>query len=165
MTSNEPADKEFTLRQARMQYQLADFDSELVKKQSLHQKMVENLTRTNMTFENLDELKSRIECLEREKEELQGVIKSSDKKLSEQKKDKLKQLEAECAELKRKEKDSQRMLKLKEENEKNCEKLRNEIQHIKQERVKLIKQMKTDNDSFRRYIPFNVFNLWGIFLI
>ena len=43
------------------------------------------------------------------------------------------------------------MSKLKEENEKHCEKLRLEIQHIKQERVKLIKQMKSDTDHFRKY--------------
>lgn len=43
------------------------------------------------------------------------------------------------------------MIKIKEENEKQCEKLRQEIQHIKQERVKLIKQMKTETDSFRKY--------------
>ena len=43
------------------------------------------------------------------------------------------------------------MIKIKEENEKNCEKLRQEIQHIKQERVKLIKQMKQDTDTFRKY--------------
>jgi len=53
--------------------------------------------------------------------------------------------------LKRKEKETQKMIKIKEENEKNCEKLRQEIQHIKQERVKLIKQMKLDTDTFRKY--------------
>lgn len=43
------------------------------------------------------------------------------------------------------------MIKIKEENEKQCEKLRQEIQHIKQERVKLIKQMKQETDAFRKY--------------
>jgi kinesin family member 4 len=70
---------------------------------------------------------------------------------SEQKRDRLKQLEQEVADLKRKEKDTQKMIKIKEENEKQCEKLRQEIQHIKQERVKLIKQMKQETDSFRKY--------------
>jgi kinesin family protein 4/21/27 len=55
------------------------------------------------------------------------------------------------ADLKRKEKDTQKMIKIKEENEKQCEKLRQEIQHIKQERVKLIKQMKQETDAFRKY--------------
>ena len=45
------------------------------------------------------------------------------------------------------------MQKLKEENEKHCEKLRQEIMHIKSERVKLIKQMKADNDLFRKSVP------------
>ena len=59
-------------------------------------------------------------------------------------------LEAEVLELKKKEKEVLKLVKLKEENEKHCEKLRQEIVHIKQERVKLMKQMKADTDSFKK---------------
>ncbi len=41
-------------------------------------------------------------------------------------------------------------MKLKEENEKHCEKLRVEIMHIKQEKVKHMKQMKADTESFKK---------------
>lgn len=59
-------------------------------------------------------------------------------------------LENEVLDLKKKEKEFQKLIKLKEENEKHCEKLRQEIVHIKQERVKLIKQMKADTELFRK---------------
>ena len=153
--TNEPVDKDYALRQAQMQFQLGEFDSELMKKQYLHQKMLDNLThltgRDTKLESNMDELKHRIDSLEKEKEDLLDQIRTSDRKQSDQKKDRLKQLEQEVLDLKRKEKETQKMIKIKEENEKQCEKLRQEIQHIKQERVKLIKQMKQDTDSFRKY--------------
>lgn len=102
----------------------------------------------------MDELKSKIELLEKEKEELHDMIRNADvsaRKLTEQKRDRLKQLEGEVMDLKKKELELKKMIKLKEENDKHCEKLRQEIQHIKQERVKLLKQMKSDSDAFRKY--------------
>ncbi len=147
-----PADKEFTLRQAQMQFQLTEYDSDLQRKQSLHSKMLDNLSHTHMaSMGNMEELKSRIECLEREKEDLQRCLTTSDRKMTEQKRERLKSLEAQVGELRKREKEHIRMMKLKEENEKQCEKLKNEIMQIKSDRVKLIKQMKSDNDSFRRY--------------
>lgn len=144
-------EKEFTLRQAQMQFQLTEYDSDLQRKQALHSKMLDNLTRSHASMGNMDELKSRIQSLESEKLDLQRLINSSDRKLTEQKKERLKALEHEVSDLRRKEKELQRMYKLKEENEKQCEKLKNEISQIKSDRVKLIKQMKADNDKFRMY--------------
>jgi kinesin family protein 4/21/27 len=151
---NEPVDKDYAFRQAKMQYQLSEYDTELMKKQFLFQKMLENnINSQHATLDsNMDELKSKIDTLEKEKEELMETIRSSDtRKLAEQKRDRLKQLEIDVFELKKKEKELVRTIKLKEENEKHCEKLRAEIQHIKQERVKLIKQMKSDTEQFRKY--------------
>jgi hypothetical protein len=152
--SDPAAEKEFTLRQAQMQFQLTEYDSDLQRKQALHSKMLDNLTRTHMSMGNMEELRTRIESLEGEKLELQRVINSSDRKMTEQKKERLKVLEGEVGELRRKEKELQRMVRLKEENEKQCEKLKNEIMQIKSDRVKLIKQMKTDNDRLVIYSYF-----------
>ncbi len=154
---NEPVDKDFALKQAKMQYQLTEYDTELMKKQQLFQKMLENNMNKheNKIESNMEELKTKIDMLEKEKEDLLDVIRNGDasrsKVVSEQKRDRLKQLEAEFNELKKQEKDFKRNMKIKEENEKHCERLRQEIQHIKQERVKLIKQMKSDTDTFRKY--------------
>ena len=149
------ADKDYALRQAQMQVQLTEYDSELMRKQVLFQKMLENNINSKLDTQ-MDELKHKIESLEKEKDELLDVIRAStadsaNRKLQEQKRDRLKQLESEVIDLKRKEKEFQRMTKLREENEKHCEKLKQEIMHIKQERVKLLKQMRSDTDQFRKY--------------
>lgn len=157
LDQNEPMEKDFALRQAKMQCQLSEYDTELAKKEILFRKMIENNINSikDARFEaNMAELKLKIESLEKEKEDLLDVIRNGDtasKKQADAKKDRLKQLEGEVMDLKKKEKEFQKMIKLKEENEKHCEKLRQEIQNIKQERVKLIKQMRADTDSFRKY--------------
>lgn len=147
-----------------MQVQLTEYDSELAKKESLFRKMMENQLSTSSallssgvyggTDSSMDDLKTKIAALEKEKEELQDMLRSSDsasRKLAEAKRDRLKQLEADVLELRKKEREFVKMIKLKEDNEKHCEKLRNEIQTIKCERVKLLKQMRADTDSFRKY--------------
>jgi kinesin family protein 4/21/27 len=147
------------LRQAKMQYQLTEYDSELAKKEQLFRKMCENnafssINDTKLLSTNMEELKHKIESLEKEKEELLETLRcteASSKNKAEQKRDRLKQLETEVFDMKRKEKELVKMIKLKEENEKHCEKLRQEIAHIKQERVKLLKQMRSDADSFRKF--------------
>lgn len=104
-----------------MQFQLTEYDTDLQRKQALHSKMLDNLTRSHMgSAANMDELKSRIDCLEREKEELQRQVHSShstpahnDRKMGEQRRERLKMLETEVNDLRRKEKELQRMIKLK----------------------------------------------------
>lgn len=77
-------DKDYALRQAKMQLQLGEFDTELLKKQSLHQKMLQSLVhltgRDSKLESNMDELKNRIELLEKEKEDLLDQIRTSDRK-------------------------------------------------------------------------------------
>jgi kinesin family protein 4/21/27 len=101
----------------------------------------------------MDDLKHKVELLEKEKEDLTELLKQGDssKKAADARRDRMKQLESEVSDLRRKEKEFQKMLKLKEENEKQCEKLRQEIVNIKQERVKLIKQMRADTETFRKF--------------
>jgi len=90
-------------------------------------------------MEQLLIIESRIDCLEREKKDLQ-------RDMTEQK-----SLEAQLGDLKRREKEHIRMMTLKAESKKQCEKLKKKIIQIKSDRVKLIEQMKSDNDSFKRY--------------
>lgn len=144
-----------------MQVQLTEFDSELAKKESLFRKMMENGGGSGMSGGSswspdgsIDELKTKIAALEREKDELQDMLRSSDsasRKQAEQKRDRLRQLESDVLELRKKERELVKMIRLKEENDKHCEKLRTEIQTIKSERVKLLKQMRADTENFRKY--------------
>ena len=154
---NEPVDTDYVMRQAKMQWQLTEYDSELAKKEQLFRKVRENtydsINDVKLATTNIDELKGQIDALEREKDKLQDLLRSSEisKKQAEVTRERLKLLEAESLEVKKKEKEYHRMLKLKEENEKHCEKLKSEIVQIKAERVKLMKQMRADADAFKKF--------------
>jgi hypothetical protein len=103
---NEPLDKEHTLKMAGMQHQLNEYNSELIKKQQVFQKMLDNNTNKHESHQvtNVDSelatLKSKIESLEREKDELLKT-----KHVAEQKRDRIKQIESEYNDLKKKEKE------------------------------------------------------------
>jgi hypothetical protein len=81
--SIEPLDKDFALRQAQMQVQLTEYDSELATKEHLFRQMMENnqieQAETRLTV-NMDELKCKIKTLEKEKEELQNFVAKADSK-------------------------------------------------------------------------------------
>ena len=219
---NEPVDTDYVMRQANMQWQLTEYDSELAKKEQLFRKVRENTydsindvklaeqlqdlqrnseiskKQAEVTHERLKlleaeflevkkkyeelklkeeneklkseivqikaerenaydsindvkqalcELKGQIDAIEREKEELQDLLRNSEisKKEAEATHERLR-LKAESLEV-----NNQRMLKLKEENEKHCEKLKSEIVQIKAERVKLIRQMRADAEVFKKF--------------
>jgi kinesin family protein 4/21/27 len=154
----EPLNKEFTLKLAGYQHQLTEFDSELSKKQQLFSKMLENNmnkheSKVAADGKDMQALQLKIDALEMEKDELLKASMTASKvqNVADEKRTRLKQIELEYGELKKKEKEFKRCLKIQEENERQSERLRREIQHIKTERVKLIKQMKADTDSFRKY--------------
>jgi len=104
--ANEPLDKEHTLKMAGMQHQLNEYNSELIKKQQVFQKMLDNNTNKHESHQvtNVDSelatLKSKIESLEREKDDLLKT-----KHVAEQKRDRIKQIESEYNDLKKKEKE------------------------------------------------------------
>ena len=102
---NEPVDTEHTLKMAGMQHQLNEYNTELIRKQQVFQKMLQNSSNTHENNSvNVDSelasLKSKIESLEREKDELLKT-----KHVAEQKRDRIKQIESEYNELKKKEKE------------------------------------------------------------
>lgn len=104
--ANEPVDTEHTLKMAGMQHQLNEYNTELMRKQQVFQKMLENNSNKHETQQamnvetELASLKSKIDLLEREKEELLKT-----KHVAELKRDRIKQIESEYNELKKKEKE------------------------------------------------------------
>ena len=91
-----------------MQCKLTKYDSELAKKEST---MLKNQSSPSLLFDGsvvvfndtaMEELKTKIAALEKEKEELQDMLCSSDsasRKVAEQKRDRLKQLEEDVLKL------------------------------------------------------------------
>jgi hypothetical protein len=78
----EPLEKDYALRQAQMQVQLTEYDSELAKKELIFRKMVENnlnAQKESTEFDiSMQELKTKINALEKEKEELQDLVRNAD---------------------------------------------------------------------------------------
>ena len=140
---NESVGKELTLRNAKTLNQLIECNTELTQKTHLFRTMRDN--NSNKLEANMNQLTTRIDLLEKEKIDLITMVRNGGgTKASER----LKKLETECSELKKQEKDFKRMLaKTKEENERHCERLRDEIQHLKREQVKLTKQMTTGKEK------------------
>ena len=78
--SNEPAYKDYALRQAKMQVQLTEFDTELIRKQQLHQKMLDNVKGEYTIDSKMQDLTNKIESLEKEMKDLLDLISTADTK-------------------------------------------------------------------------------------
>ncbi|KAG1654870.1 Chromosome-associated kinesin KIF4 [Nymphon striatum] len=72
-------------------------------------------------------------------------------RISEQRRKRLQELENKISDLKKKVVDQERMLKLKEQSENKVKVLANDIQTMKQQRVKLMKQMKVGTKQFNQW--------------
>ncbi|KAG1654869.1 Chromosome-associated kinesin KIF4A [Nymphon striatum] len=77
--------------------------------------------------------------------------KSTYRTISEQRRKRLQELENKISDLKKKVVDQERMLKLKEQSENKVKVLANDIQTMKQQRVKLMKQMKVGTKQFNQW--------------
>ncbi|XP_066288584.1 chromosome-associated kinesin KIF4A-like [Branchiostoma lanceolatum] len=150
---------EHALRQAQMNKQLAELNKALQMKQELATKMNQNdncMEEVRSEYEaNVKKLEEDVSLLLKEKEELCSMLQAAKSnnslKLSEQRRKRVKELETQIGLLKRKITDHNKMVKLKEQSDKTCSKLNREIQSIKQQRVKLMKQLKEEAEKFRRW--------------
>ncbi|KAG1654862.1 Chromosome-associated kinesin KIF4A [Nymphon striatum] len=80
-----------------------------------------------------------------------GSICNAINRISEQRRKRLQELENKISDLKKKVVDQERMLKLKEQSENKVKVLANDIQTMKQQRVKLMKQMKVGTKQFNQW--------------
>ncbi|XP_025088015.1 chromosome-associated kinesin KIF4-like [Pomacea canaliculata] len=148
------------LRQAQMSRELQELNRILSRKQELASQMdrsEEEMATMRAHYEKLmQEWEGKVSQLEKEKEELSMTLfdartNANATKVSEQRRKRLQELEQEMAQLKRKMADQAKILKLKDSSEKHVSRLNVEIQSLKQQRVKLMKQMKEENDVWRRW--------------
>jgi len=94
--------------------------------------------------------------LEEEKERLTQQLSGSKTtaavgKISEQRRQRLKELEQQMAELQRKLKEQTRIAKMKEQTDKQLKSLNEQIVRMKQQRVRLMKQIKEESENFRKW--------------
>ncbi|TRZ04719.1 hypothetical protein HGM15179_022388 [Zosterops borbonicus] len=105
---------------------------------------------------NIKDLELEVSNLQKEKEELVLALHMAKKdinqaKLSEQHRKRLQELEAQINELKKKLNEQSKLLKLKESMEHTVSKLNQEIREMKQQRVRLMHQIKEDTEKFRQW--------------
>ncbi|XP_063414423.1 chromosome-associated kinesin KIF4-like isoform X3 [Mytilus trossulus] len=152
--------KEYAFRQAKMTNELQELNKLLEKKERLAKQMTQNDDQMKAMKGQYDHaisgMNSEIESLQKEKEELAQALEnakynSATSKVAEQRRQRLKELEQQMSQLKRKVNDQTKLLKMKEQSEKQVSKMNVDIQGMKQQRVKLMKQMKEDADEFRRW--------------
>lgn len=151
---------EFTLRQARLNEELQGLNRALAMKEELMTKMAVNDTQFVAMREQYEKekksLEVHIDLLSKERDELMQQLKaaahgSATSKVSEQRRKKVQELEAQIAGLKQKQREQLKLIRMKEQSEQKVNKLNTEIQSMKATRVKLIRQMKEDSEKFRQW--------------
>ncbi|XP_070552718.1 chromosome-associated kinesin KIF4-like [Ptychodera flava] len=155
-----PLDKEHLLRRAEMNRQLQELNKALQMKQELASQMTDNdgrMTAMKIQYETtMKQLESEISSLQKEKDDLAKALvevknNTVASKLSEQRRQRLRELESQIGQLKKKLADHGKLLKLKEQSDQRVTKLNNEIKAMKQTRVRLMKQMKEDSARFQQF--------------
>ncbi|XP_069724201.1 chromosome-associated kinesin KIF4A isoform X2 [Phaenicophaeus curvirostris] len=148
------------LRQAQMSKELLELNKALTLKEALAKKMTQNdsqLEPIQSQYQtNIKDLELEVSNLQKEKEELELALRMAKKdvnqaKLSERRRKRLQELEAQISELKKKLIEQSKLLKLKESTERTVSKLNQEIREMKNQRVQLMRQMKEDAEKFRQW--------------
>ncbi|KAM4726613.1 kinesin family member 4 [Anableps anableps] len=148
------------LRQAQLSKELIELNKVLSLKEAYVRKMCENDSQLEpMQSEhqrNVQTLQSAVDSLQKEKEELVFALQSAKKdtnqaKLSEQRRRRLQELEAQLVDMKKKLLDQSKLLKLKESSVQKVSKLMQEIQAMKTQRTQLMKQMREDAEKYRQW--------------
>ncbi|KAJ9593686.1 hypothetical protein L9F63_014734 [Diploptera punctata] len=149
-----------TLEQAKRTKELQELNQKLALKEELASKLVANMGQMSVLcsdYENsLKDLKQQIDTLQKEKDELMNVLQNvqnnhNTNKVSEQRRKRLQELEQKISSLSKKLLEQEKLVKMKEKNDEKIKQLNTEIQNMKQNKVKLIRQMRTENEKFRAW--------------
>ncbi|KAM9729617.1 kinesin family member 4 [Menidia menidia] len=148
------------LRQAQLSKELIELNKVLSLKEAFMRKMCENDSQMDTVQSehqrNVHTLQSAVDSLQKEKEDLILALQSAKKdtnqaKLSEQRRKRLQELEAQLGDMKRKLLDQSKLLKVKESSMQKVSKLMQEIQAMKTQRTQLMRQMRDDSEKFRQW--------------
>lgn len=148
--------EEHTLRQAQTIDQVQTITRELAIKEELVSKLLQSVTDDAAQLHSVREMESEINKLQTEKEELQQQLNSAQNnkaaaRLAETRRKKVQELEKKIVDLTRKCTEQNKVIKQKEKSDHQIKNLANEIQSLKQTRVKLIRHMRTESDRFNKW--------------
>jgi len=146
-------------KQANLASQLANLNDVLAQKEQLASTMMANEEKIQEMREkyeiSLASLQEELATLQQEREKLESQSKSSkgndnpNCKISEQRRKRIQEPENQMSDLRKKVTEQSRALKVNEKTEKMAKKLADEINQMKSNKVKLIKQMKEDAEKNR----------------
>ncbi|XP_078268131.1 chromosome-associated kinesin KIF4-like [Rhinoraja longicauda] len=148
------------LRHAQMSKELMELNKVLALKEELARKMSQGdceMEPVHVVYQDsIKSLESEVSALQKEKEELVLALHSAKKdtnatKVSERRRKRLQELEAEMTNLKKKLMEQTKILKIKEKAEGTVNKLNQEIQALKCQRVQLMRHMKGEGEKSRRW--------------
>ncbi|CAI6344212.1 unnamed protein product [Macrosiphum euphorbiae] len=150
--------EQMVMETIQLNRELNKLNKELAMKEHLAAKLIESVSHIGeyCPEENTEELKNKLEQLKQERDQLEEALKAAqtnniNSKLSEQRRKKLQELEQKISNLTKKCLEQDRIIKMKAKNDKKVENLNNEIKSIKVMKVKLIQQMKSENEKFRQF--------------
>ncbi|XP_069689320.1 chromosome-associated kinesin KIF4A isoform X2 [Periplaneta americana] len=148
-----------TLRQVERTKELQELNQKLALKEELASKLMANINHMSSIRGdhegNLKELQEQILVLQKEKDELMQALQTAQNhnttKLSEQRRKRLQELEQKISVLSKKITEQEKIIKMKERNDEKINQLNSEIQGMKQAKVKMIRQMRSENERFRTW--------------
>lgn len=148
------------LRQTALSHDLKELNAQLAFKVHMANKMAQDhgpYSAVRAQYEAaVADLEKQVSALTHEKEELQTVLASVNSnanacKISEQRRKRLQELEPQINELKKKIQEQANIIKIKQRAEEQLKKFNVEIQAMKTQRVKLVRQMREENEKFRTW--------------
>ncbi|XP_033227656.1 chromosome-associated kinesin KIF4 [Belonocnema kinseyi] len=148
--------EEHTLRQAQTIDQVQTITRELAIKEELVSKLLQNVNDEIDQSHAVRDMELEINKLQAEKEELQQQLNNvqnnkAASRLAETRRKKVQELEKKIADMTRKCLEQNKVIKQKEKSDQQIKNLANEIQSLKQTRVKLIRHMRTEADRFSKW--------------
>uniref|UniRef100_A0A0P5WKK1 Chromosome-associated kinesin KIF4A protein n=1 Tax=Daphnia magna TaxID=35525 RepID=A0A0P5WKK1_9CRUS len=152
---------DMALRQAALSNDLKELNAQLALKVHMVNKMTQDQEGPYSTVKahydaTVSELENQIAALQQEKEELASLLAQvsgnvNTCKISEQRRKRLQELEPQITELKKKIQEQANIIKLKQRTEEQLKKFNNDIQAMRAQKVKLVRQMREENEKFRTW--------------
>ena len=148
-----------TLQQAERTKELQELTQQLALKEELAAQLMANMNHMSSIhtdYENsMKDLQQQISGLQKERDVLMHVLQSvqnnNSSKISERRRKRLQELEQKISALSKKITEQEKIIKMKEKNDEKITQLNKEIQGMKQAKVKLIRQMRSENERFRSW--------------
>ncbi|KAL1514028.1 hypothetical protein ABEB36_003355 [Hypothenemus hampei] len=151
----EAKEESHTDRQLVLNSELQEVSKKLALKEDLVRKLASN-AQYLVDREAMMDTERKIEVLEKEKDDLMQQLRNvksqeNSSKIAEQRRKRVQELEECLKDLKKKVLEQAKLLKLKEKDELRIAQLNNEISTIKSAKIKLVKQMREENERFRSW--------------